>query len=265
MGRALLVINADADRQKASHWVSKAPWGTRIEFKASKRSLPQNDRLWAMLTDVQTHMKPLGRDYPTEDWKLLFMQAWGKEIRLLPSLDNRSIVPVGQSSSDLSKQEMTDLIEFIYAWGAENGVVFHEPKQEPSDSVSPSASDDGSGVSSPLDPAADRVPAAADPEAGDIGAREEPDASPASDPPLRSKLEECRDKFLAIAADKALNDDDRRKTAKVALTAWRGELPGNLSFVEACLESLGRIVKGGKPGAATDERTYLNGLIARVA
>ena len=129
MGRALLVLNHDADRAKAMHWVNKAPLGTRIEFKASKRTLPQNDRLWAMLTDVAAHQKSKGRDYTTEEWKLLFMHAWGREVRFLPGLDNKSVVPIGQSSSDLSKDEMTDLIEFIHAWGAENGVAFNDPQE----------------------------------------------------------------------------------------------------------------------------------------
>ena len=129
MGRALLVINTAADRQKACAWAMKAPWGTRVEWKASKRTLPQNDRLWAMLTDVAAHQKSKGRDYTTEEWKLLFMHAWGREVRFLPGLDNKSVVPIGQSSSDLSKEEMTDLIEFIFAWGAENGVVFNDPQE----------------------------------------------------------------------------------------------------------------------------------------
>lgn len=130
MGRAMLIINGNEARAKATYWVSKAPLGTRIEFKASKRSLPQNDRLWAMLTDVAAHQKAKGRDYTTDEWKLLFMHAWGREVRFLPGLDNKSVVPIGQSSSDLSKEEMTDLIEFIFAWGAENGVVFNEPSEE---------------------------------------------------------------------------------------------------------------------------------------
>lgn len=130
MGRALLVLNSEADRNKARHWIGKAPAGTRVEFKASKRTLPQNDKFWAVLTDVATHMKKLGRDYTTEEWKLLFMHAWGREVRFLPGLDQKSVVPVGQSSSDLSKDEMAELIEFIFAWGAENGVVFNDPQEK---------------------------------------------------------------------------------------------------------------------------------------
>ncbi|MTV61688.1 recombination protein NinB, partial [Streptococcus pneumoniae] len=35
-------------------------------------------------------------------------------------------VTLGRSSSDLSKAEMTDLIELIGAFGANHGVVFHD-------------------------------------------------------------------------------------------------------------------------------------------
>lgn len=128
MGRALLVLNTAADRQRATHWVAKAPWGTRIEFKASKRTLPQNDRMWAMLTDVAQHMKATrGLDYDTDEWKLIFLHGWGREVRFLPSLDGKSVVPVPKSSSDLSKEEMTDFIEYIFKEGADRGVQFHEP------------------------------------------------------------------------------------------------------------------------------------------
>jgi hypothetical protein len=130
MGRALIVLNTAADRQRAAHWVEKAPWGTRIEYKASKRTLPQNDRMWAMLTDVAAHHKAaLGLDYSTEEWKLIFLSAWGREVRWLPALDGKGVVPVPYSSSDLSKEEMTDFIEFIFKEGSERGVQFHEPQE----------------------------------------------------------------------------------------------------------------------------------------
>jgi len=45
-------------------------------------------------------------------------------VQFLPSLDNSTFIPWGQSSSDLSKEEMSELIEFIAAWGAQNGVTF---------------------------------------------------------------------------------------------------------------------------------------------
>ena len=58
--------------------------------------------------------------------KVLFMHACGREVQFIPSLDNKTFIPWGQSSSDLSKEEMTSLIDFMHVWGAENGVVFHD-------------------------------------------------------------------------------------------------------------------------------------------
>lgn len=128
MSRALITINSAADRERAARWAMQMPLGGRVEFKDAKRSLPQNARMWAMLTDVATQKEHAGRKYTPDQWKVLFMHACGREVQFVPSLDNSTFIPWGQSSSDLSKQEMTDLIEFIFAWGAENGVVFHEPQ-----------------------------------------------------------------------------------------------------------------------------------------
>jgi hypothetical protein len=127
MSRALVVINTNADRQRVSAWAAKSPWGTRVEFKATKRTLDQNSRMWAMLTDIATQATHMGKRYTPDQWKVLFMAACGNEVQFLPSLDGSTFIPWGQRSSDLSKQEMTDLIEFMFAWGAEHGVTFHEP------------------------------------------------------------------------------------------------------------------------------------------
>jgi hypothetical protein len=126
MSRALLVLTTDEARQKAVTWVNKAPVGTRVEFKASKRSLPPNDRMWAMLTDIAAQKEHGGRKYTPDQWKVLFLSACGQEVQFIPALDGKTFLPWGQSSSDLSKQEMTDLIEFMLVWGSENGVTFQD-------------------------------------------------------------------------------------------------------------------------------------------
>lgn len=127
MSRALVILNTDADRQRVAEWSRKAPVGTRVEFKASKRTLSQNDRMWAYLTDIATQAKHIERRFTADQWKVIFMHACGREVQFLPSLDGTTFLPWGQSSSDLSKQEMSDLMEFITAWGAEHGVIFHDP------------------------------------------------------------------------------------------------------------------------------------------
>jgi hypothetical protein len=126
----MIVLHRDADRQRAASWAQQAPWGTRIEFKAQKRSLEQNDKMWAMLTDVATQKDHAGRRYTPDQWKVIFMHACGREVQFIPSLDGATFIPWGSSSSDLSKAEMSDLIEFIASWGAQNGVVFHDAEAQ---------------------------------------------------------------------------------------------------------------------------------------
>lgn len=143
MGRALLVLNNDFNRVKAVDWIGRAPPGTRVEFKASKRSLPQNAHLWALLTDVAMQAEHNGRKYTTEQWKIIFLHALGREVQFLPSLDGSTFVPYGQSSSDLSKAEMSDLIDFILAWGAEHEIEFN------TGAVAPIQAPDGAGDGNP--------------------------------------------------------------------------------------------------------------------
>jgi hypothetical protein len=125
--RAQLVLNATSIREKAHDWITRAPTGTRVEFKGPKRSIDQNNRMWAMLTDVACQKEHAGRKFTTDQWKVLFMHACGRETQFLPALEGGGFVPYGQSSSDLSVAEMTEVMDFIESWGAQNGVVFSDP------------------------------------------------------------------------------------------------------------------------------------------
>lgn len=128
MTRAVITLATEADRARAVRWLHQAPARTRLEFKAPKRSIPQNDRFWAMLTDVATQLPWHGIKLSADDWKLIFLDALKRELRMVPNIDGSGFVNLGRSSSDLSKTEMTDLIELITAFGANHGVVFREPE-----------------------------------------------------------------------------------------------------------------------------------------
>jgi hypothetical protein len=129
MSRALLVLHTSADRAAAVNLIMSAPKGTRIEAKGARRSTDQNSLLWSLLTQVAAQKQHAGRRYTADQWKVLFMHACGREVQFIPSLDNATFIPWGQSSSKLDVQEMTDLIEFIFAWGAENEVRFREAEE----------------------------------------------------------------------------------------------------------------------------------------
>lgn len=130
MSRHLLTLYSKEDRERAKRYAEIAPVGTRVEFKAIKRSLPQNDLMWAMLTDIAAQKEHFGRKYTPDVWKLLFMDGLGREMKFVPALDGSTVVPLGQSTSDLSREEMTALIDFIDAWCAQNGVTLHGPNEK---------------------------------------------------------------------------------------------------------------------------------------
>lgn len=129
MSRYFIVMHSMADRERAVKFVNAAPFGSRVEVKAAKRSLPQNDRMWAMLTDVAQQLPWHGQKIRPDDWKLLFLDALKREMRLVPNLDNTGFVNINQSSSDLTKSEMSDLIEIMHEFGSRHGVVFHDNAQ----------------------------------------------------------------------------------------------------------------------------------------
>ena len=127
MGRAVITIKDERDRIRAARWCAQMPFGGRVEFKDAKRSLPQNDRFWASLTDVATQVLWHGQRLTPEDWKYVFLDALKREMRIVPNIDGNGFVNLGRSSSKLSVAEMTDLIDLIHAFGAQHGVEFHDP------------------------------------------------------------------------------------------------------------------------------------------
>lgn len=134
MSRYLITVRGPSDREQAARWAMHAKEGMRIEFKQAKRSGEQNDKLWAMLTEVAAQVPWHGIKLAPDDWKFIFLDALKRELRVVPNIDGTGFVNLGRSSSDLSKSEMSDLIEIIHAFGAGHGVVFKD-----SNSVEPGA------------------------------------------------------------------------------------------------------------------------------
>ena len=129
-GGTTIIIGGDQSRWRVKRWAEKAPSGTRIIFKEAKRTLPQNDRMWAMLTDVSRQQEYHGLRLSPEDWKLIFLDALSHELRIVPNLSGTGFVNLGRSSSKLSKSQMSDLMELISAYCAEHGIVLSEREAE---------------------------------------------------------------------------------------------------------------------------------------
>lgn len=97
-----------------------------LEVKKETRSSEQNRRLWAMLTEVSQRVDWYGQKLSPEDWKHVFTASLQK-TRAVPGIDG-GIVVLGQSTSKMTKAEMTELQDLIEAFAAERGIVF-EPER----------------------------------------------------------------------------------------------------------------------------------------
>jgi hypothetical protein len=130
VSRYFITLRSAADRARAMRVIAAAPAGTRIEVKAAKRTTPQNDRMWAHLSDIALQLPWHGVKLRPEDWKLIFMDALKQELRMVPNLDGDGFVNLGRSSSDLSKSEMSNLISLIEAFAAQHGVTLHDEREQ---------------------------------------------------------------------------------------------------------------------------------------
>lgn len=122
-----LVLSDPVARKRAANWCQNAPQSTVVRFVKPGRTIPQNDRMWAMLTDVATKMQHEGKRYTPDQWKQLFMHACGHEVHFMPGLSGEPF-PAGFRSSKLSKEQMGELMEFMESWCAERGIVITQPE-----------------------------------------------------------------------------------------------------------------------------------------
>ncbi len=122
MSRVAIILASPQSRAQAKLWVDKAPKFTRFELKESKRTLPQNALMWSLLTELARKLDWHGQRYSADDWKDYAMHAL-KRGRWMPSEDG-GMVPIGMRTSDLSVEEMGDLIEFLHAFAARNGITW---------------------------------------------------------------------------------------------------------------------------------------------
>lgn len=111
-------------RQRAIDAVRQAPDGMVVEIRAKTRSLDANAKMWAMLTDLSRQLKWCDRDLSPADWKCL-MTAHLKRHETVPGIDGGFVV-LGAYTSQMTVRDMSDLIELMFAFGAENGVEWSD-------------------------------------------------------------------------------------------------------------------------------------------
>ena len=106
-----------------------------IEVRPEKRSDPQNRKLHACIGDIARQVEWAGKKRDPNTWKRLLMASWlrarGEQVEILPALDGKGVDIVFERTSELSRAEGAEFIEYLLAWGTEQGVEFKDREASP--------------------------------------------------------------------------------------------------------------------------------------
>jgi hypothetical protein len=120
--RQTFILSNPMSKERCFKAVATAGDDWVVTVSEPKRSLQQNALMWALLTDLAEQVDWHGLQLTAENWKDMCTAAIKKQ-QVVPGLDGGFVV-LGTSTSKMSKLEMNELIEFIYAFGAQHGVKF---------------------------------------------------------------------------------------------------------------------------------------------
>ncbi len=120
-----LTITGEVARKAICRHVLTAPEGHVVRISEPTRSLESNAKMWAMLADISNQTDWHGIKLNAEEWKDL-LSAGLVQSRVVPNLEGNGFVILGQRTSKLTKSQFAALIELLYAFGTERGVVWSE-------------------------------------------------------------------------------------------------------------------------------------------
>jgi len=102
-----------------------------LEIKAVNKSREQEEKYHAMIGDIAKQASHLGSKWDSESWKRFLLWQFAKDTntnqgQIVPSLDGTGIVQLGLQSRSFTKEQASEFVEWLNAWGAENGITFTE-------------------------------------------------------------------------------------------------------------------------------------------
>jgi hypothetical protein len=124
--RKYFILAHNVARSNAKIAIDESPDGYAVEIKPITRSLAQNAKLHALISDIARNLEWAGTKRDVETWKRLLTAAWlrarGEPIEMLPALDGHGVDIVFRRTSELTINEMIELIEYIQAWAVDKNI-----------------------------------------------------------------------------------------------------------------------------------------------
>lgn len=129
----VLILTGQQARLAACRHVMQAPEGWSVKIAEPGRTLEQNALLWPLLTCFAKQLKwPVNgvMSWMDEDaWKDVLSAGFEEETVRLAEGINGGTVMIGRRTSQFGKKRFSEFIEYIYAVGAQRGVVFERKRE----------------------------------------------------------------------------------------------------------------------------------------
>jgi len=100
-----------------------------LEIKNANRSCQQNAKYHAMIDEIAQQAQHLGSKWDAESWKRLLVDQFLKDNgqktgKVIPNLAGDGIVQLGMQTRDFTKEQASEFVEWLFAWGAEHGITY---------------------------------------------------------------------------------------------------------------------------------------------
>jgi len=102
-----------------------------LEIKDATKSRHQEEKYHAMIGEVAKQAQHLGAKWDAQSWKRLLVDQFCKDNGLktgavIPNLAGDGIVQLGQQTRKFTKEQASEFVEWLHAWGAEHGVTYEQ-------------------------------------------------------------------------------------------------------------------------------------------
>jgi len=100
-----------------------------LEIKTANRSCQQNAKYHAMIDEIAQQAQHLGSKWDADSWKRLLVDQFLKDNGqktgvVIPNLAGDGIVQLGMQTRDFTKEQASEFVEWLFAWGAEHGITY---------------------------------------------------------------------------------------------------------------------------------------------
>ena len=96
-----------------------------------KKSREQEEKYHAMIGEIAKQAEHMGSRWDAESWKRFLVDQFVRDAginqgKIVPSLDKTGIVQLGMQTRSFTTEQATEFIDWLHAWGADNGITFKE-------------------------------------------------------------------------------------------------------------------------------------------